>query len=375
MEINERFVTVLTPEGEFIRTSKLSRNYQIGQEIDFFPAGQEVRKKRLSIFRSFKGKALAASIACLFLLVSLIPFYQNNQVYAYVSIDINPSVELVINKDYEVIELIPYNKDGEKIVNQLRGWKRKAIDEVTKIIIAEIERQGYLKNQHEIVVGMVYKAESMPFDDPQWKGKWADVQEVIQEEHLDLMVVEGTTTDREKAQDKGVTIGEYKEALVKGNKKQSVNKQNQSEKQVEESQPKEELPAVEPHLVEDVQEEAEESQHIHPSVVSPKSGIVEPAIESKPLSPPGQVKKDSSLDVPAWDDKEKGPDSAHSSEKEKKPEHTETNAGKMKQQNNGNNNNNNNGNNKHNNNNGNNGNNGKNNNQGKQKEIQHNEKN
>ena len=43
MEINKRFLTVLTPEGEFLRARNLKENYQIGQEIDFFPLEQRKR--------------------------------------------------------------------------------------------------------------------------------------------------------------------------------------------------------------------------------------------------------------------------------------------------------------------------------------------
>ena len=49
------------------------------------------------------------------------------------SIDINPSIELGINKNYEVIQLIPYNDDGKKIINQLEDWKHKDVQDVVNI--------------------------------------------------------------------------------------------------------------------------------------------------------------------------------------------------------------------------------------------------
>ena len=53
MEIDERFLTVLTPEGEFLRARKLDTLYQIGQEIEFYPLAQEERRKTslLTIFQ------------------------------------------------------------------------------------------------------------------------------------------------------------------------------------------------------------------------------------------------------------------------------------------------------------------------------------
>ena len=37
MEVHKRFLTFLTPQGEFLRARNLKENYQIGQEIVFFP--------------------------------------------------------------------------------------------------------------------------------------------------------------------------------------------------------------------------------------------------------------------------------------------------------------------------------------------------
>ncbi|WP_338448986.1 anti-sigma factor domain-containing protein [Niallia oryzisoli] len=357
LEINDRFVTLLTPEGEFLRARKLNNDYQIGQEIDFFPDKKEMENKSFSIFHTFKGKALAASFASLLLLVSLIPLYQGNQVYAYMSIDINPSIELGFNKDYQVISITPYNEDGEKIVNQLKGWKKKGIDEVTNDIIDEIKRQGYLKDNHEIVVGTVYETETIDVDNPNWKEKWTDVQEVIQGKHLELTVVKGTEEDREIAQKQGVTIGEYKEESKSLNKNHSKKQKDQKEKPVKEELPQQEQqtdassPKVEEH-----KPAVEPSKQSDPPVNTPQDGKAKPAIESTPHVAPGQIKKENNFDQ--YTGEVKGPelDKAHPSEKEKKPEQAETKADNEKQKNNENNGN-------HNGNNGSNGNFG---NQGKQ---------
>ena len=360
MEINERFVTILTPEGEFLRARKLGGDYQIGQEIDYISDVQVKRNTFFSYIHTFKGKALAASFVCLLLLVSVIPFYQNNQVYAYMSIDINPSIELGLNKHYQVVELIPYNDDGKKIVNQLRGWKKKEIDEVTDNILNEIKSQGFLKKNHEIVVGTVYKAETIEVDDPQWIEKWTNVKKVIQREHLELTVVEGTTKEREYAQKKGMTVGEYKDELMKVNKKQTKTKQDQTAQPIKEEVPKVEQPPV----VESSKEEEQQVEGVSPNLAehpaaSQKNGEVQPAKESSSKLPPGQAKKENNLDQPAVNEKEKGQGNAQPPGIGKKTEQTEINADNNQQKNNGN---------KGNNGNNGNNNNGQNSNQDKQKD-------
>ncbi|MDA6131022.1 anti-sigma factor domain-containing protein, partial [Escherichia coli] len=88
MEINERFLTLLTPEGEFLRARKQDGAYTLGQEIDFFPIELKNGKKSspLTIFDLFKGKGLmAAAFALMLAIVSFLPFLQNDEVYAYMS--------------------------------------------------------------------------------------------------------------------------------------------------------------------------------------------------------------------------------------------------------------------------------------------------
>src|SRR3954451_10914450 len=179
MEINERFLTILTPEGEFLRTQRLNQPYQIGQEIEFFSVEQEERKKSffISTVSTFKGRmVLTTALAVMLVFISIIPFYQNNQVYAYMSIDINPSIELGVNKNYEVVEIIPYNEDGKKIVNQLGGWKKKDVHDVAREIVHEIKTQGYVKNNHEVVIATVYSQETIDDNDTRWDEEMDEIQ-------------------------------------------------------------------------------------------------------------------------------------------------------------------------------------------------------
>ena len=79
MEVNKRFLTILTPEGEFLRTRKLDALYQIGQEIEFFSRQLAKRKKKGSFLQCFSKKKelclqqLVSTYACLHVNYSLIP--------------------------------------------------------------------------------------------------------------------------------------------------------------------------------------------------------------------------------------------------------------------------------------------------------------
>src|SRR5687768_3162170 len=105
VEYNDDFVTLLTPDGQFLKANNKKGNYELGEEISFFPAMDEReeaatrtnRSKKRSFtdyfnFRSARVGALSF-LAIIFFTISFLPFFNNDKVYAYMSIDINPSFE------------------------------------------------------------------------------------------------------------------------------------------------------------------------------------------------------------------------------------------------------------------------------------------
>ena len=49
-------------------------------------------------------------------MITFIPFINNDKVYAYMSIDINPSFEIGIDDQLKVISLDPLNEEAEKLL-------------------------------------------------------------------------------------------------------------------------------------------------------------------------------------------------------------------------------------------------------------------
>lgn len=229
MEINRRFLTVLTPDGEFLHVRRQDQLYQVGQEINF--SSKELEKKRVPFSMPIK----VALTACAFVLVfiSIIPVYQANQVYAYMSIDVNPSIELGMNENLKVVELIPYNKDGEKIVHMLSNWKRKDIDEVILAIMNEINKQGYTKKNHDVVVSTVFVKDQHK-DNNKLQKEIKVIEKEIAKENLNMILVEASQKDRENAKEKGITTGIYKgnpnNQMKKDSEKDQVGAAKQEEK-------------------------------------------------------------------------------------------------------------------------------------------------
>ncbi|GMB10102.1 anti-sigma factor domain-containing protein [Thermolongibacillus altinsuensis] len=227
LEVDDDFVTLLTPDGEFVQIKK-EGSYQIGQEIEGIPMRRQKTKKPFFHFSSFKLAVASIAAVCL-LVLSLFSSVTSNEVYAYLSIDINPSIELMINKKLEVINVRGYNQDGEKLVANLSDWKEKKFVDVTKKIIELSMKNGYLHKGEEVLITTVEKKANR--SSSQRLAKELDeVKRSYQKQDIVVTTKKSTLELRKEAIEKGFTTGKYMRLIEKENKiKNNGSSQNQKE--------------------------------------------------------------------------------------------------------------------------------------------------
>ncbi|MEB3101045.1 anti-sigma-I factor RsgI family protein [Ferviditalea candida] len=149
MEMDSGHVVVMTPDGEFkrVRVPKSRHSYLVGEEIRF-PARQNLF---LIPFRSGRFAISAAVILFIIVFSTYGLFGGGQEVVAYVTMDINPSVELGIDAGEHVIEVKGLNEDGQKLVKGLH-YKGKSLDEVTRDIIEQARQQKYLAKANADII-------------------------------------------------------------------------------------------------------------------------------------------------------------------------------------------------------------------------------
>ncbi|PER33435.1 hypothetical protein CN490_00800 [Bacillus cereus] len=202
MDIKKHNVVVLTPNGEFITFKRKAHPYMIGEEISFNK--QEQRAPRFSIPPFLKPTTvIVAGFLCVLL------FFYNQpeeKVFAYVSVDINPSLEASVTEDLRVIDLRACNDDGRRILQEMKGWENKYLQDVIRTIIKQSQEDKYLTNDKKVMLTAVAKDKSL---EPQLEKALQELKKEYEIKHITVEYQSSTMQIREDAKKAGVGTGVY----------------------------------------------------------------------------------------------------------------------------------------------------------------------
>jgi len=219
------YVTLLTPDGEFVKTRKPNFPYEIGDEIFVQPSS-----KRFSMFSQQVWKGLAVACAVFVLaFAAIFAFPSNESAHAYVTIDINPSLELGINEELEVIEVNAFNDDAKRILEQIPDYLNQNIFDVTESIFNKSKEFGYIKEQ-EIVISTFFDENEFEQDKVKELKEGIETlsNDIQKESDVVVEIFEATKTDRVNAKDKGLSTGKWihEQKQIKNNKNEVPSTEN-----------------------------------------------------------------------------------------------------------------------------------------------------
>lgn len=133
--------------------------YDAFDEIKASPSIKETTKRFLTgkrernasrFFRPIYQRTLAAACMALVLTAGLFGYSWLQSPVSYVSIDVNPSVELALNRFDKVVSAAAYNEEGEEILQGL-SLKGKSYTEAIDEVLASEEMAQYLTEEAELV--------------------------------------------------------------------------------------------------------------------------------------------------------------------------------------------------------------------------------
>ena len=169
---------------------------------------QTPRKNRPTWVKRFGGIA-AAFVLLVGCAVGYGSYHQSHAVDSVVSLDVNPSVEIQVNRKDEVLEVVPLNEDGRKVIGDM-DFAGSDLDVTVNALIGSMLQNGYLS---ELANSILISVEN---DDAQ---RGAQLQEQLTQEINNLLqtnsfsgaVLSQTVSDdsalRDKAEQYGITLG------------------------------------------------------------------------------------------------------------------------------------------------------------------------
>jgi hypothetical protein len=136
MEVKQKSAIIMTSDGDFLNVRKPSSAVQIGEEIT---------SAVLESTPAFSWRYAAAAAAIILLLLPFMYFRQAYATVAYVNVDINPSLEIGINRYNKVSVVYALNSDGEALLNTM-SLKGLDINSAIGLVISEAKAKSFIRD-------------------------------------------------------------------------------------------------------------------------------------------------------------------------------------------------------------------------------------
>jgi len=136
LKIEKKYVLLMTSTGEFVKVKLSTRKPKIGENY----TGVMVRNKK-----SFKHYIAAAML--LFMVLSGGGTYTYLTPVASIELNINPAIEIKINRFNKIISYSPLNSDGKTILEHLK-LKNKNIDEALVLVVNQAKKDNFINNNY-----------------------------------------------------------------------------------------------------------------------------------------------------------------------------------------------------------------------------------
>lgn len=116
---------------------------------------EEQREKR-NRRRSYPAARLAIAAACLLLIFGVRGYFLYETPVSYISIDVNPSVELGVNRFGRVVSAEGYNEDGDSVLRQL-SLKSLPYPQAVERLLENERSSGFLNADSLLFITVISK--------------------------------------------------------------------------------------------------------------------------------------------------------------------------------------------------------------------------
>ncbi|SHM67706.1 Anti-sigma factor N-terminus [Caldanaerovirga acetigignens] len=142
VDIQRDYIIVVNKKGEFIKVQNKYKDRQIGDEIEI----REIDTRKL-----FKK---IASIAAALVIVSVLAGYAMAfyRPVTYVTMDVNPSIEISLNRFDRTVDVIGLNEDGKRLVGNVKSYRALPAEKVMETLLERAREQKFLNPESVVMI-------------------------------------------------------------------------------------------------------------------------------------------------------------------------------------------------------------------------------
>jgi len=233
-ETKASYSIFLTSDGLFQKGVPLDGSVQVGEDASFRPY-QDVKHWNTAFKTKWSTPIFSIAATIVLLLFVLLP--SQTTVSAFVQIDINPSIELGIDKKGTVYLFEGLNEDGKAIKQDISFWKGKPL---SWVLLQIIDRSKSITEETEMIeITTIYQNEEGQenLERVIAHAVTTSTSQVMNKKNK-VKVINASTSDREIANIEGISVQQYHAGLeVKNEKKQdrtnNYEKRNSQQKESE----------------------------------------------------------------------------------------------------------------------------------------------
>ncbi len=191
----------LTPNGSFIKGRSRVLGAELGEEVEFIPVRSHLRE--------WARYGLVAVLMLAIMISGLSVYLTRPVIAAYVTIDINPSVEFGIDQNEIVRSVAALNPEAEALIEDLE-LAGKQVTEALEVLMARAAEDGYLgtESEHLVVITTTAVAGQPTYQDGLTAELESKAQAIVagQEQTVVTSMVAAPEI-REEARKQGMSVG------------------------------------------------------------------------------------------------------------------------------------------------------------------------
>lgn len=213
MEVSKRKAVILTKDGSFERVRlKKGEQPEVGQEYICPPEiSDAVFQPKKTLLPSFSLSLVA--IIVFVLVASGMPFGPNKaSAAAYVSIDINPSIEVAVDDEMNVIKVRALNEDAKSLLKGLGEYKDSSLVVFSDSLFKTLKHSGYFDTYEDLLITSTIDDDFVSDELRKRLNKSIErlkASKYIENTGIVLSLRETTEATRNLAEENGLSMGKY----------------------------------------------------------------------------------------------------------------------------------------------------------------------